>query len=86
MTAVEIKLVPKQLNDTGFFAVVQFGNDSKGLLFSLTPISQLFPMHLDNLPLKPDKDLDNKIHARFPLYHGLLPAIGSTGRWNLPNA
>jgi outer membrane protein assembly factor BamA len=35
-------------------------------------------MHLDNLPLKPGKDLDDKIHASFPLYHGLLPASGST--------
>ena len=58
--------------------MVKFGNDSKGLLFTLTPASQLYPMHLDNLPLKPGKDLDDKIHARFPLYHGLLPASGST--------
>jgi outer membrane protein assembly factor BamA len=78
MTAADVKARAKQLNDTGFFAVVKFGNDSKGLLFTLTPASQLYPMHLDNLPLKPGKDLDDKIHARFPLYHGLLPASGST--------
>jgi outer membrane protein assembly factor BamA len=35
-------------------------------------------MHLDNLPLKPGEDLKEKLHARFPLYHGLLPASGST--------
>jgi outer membrane protein assembly factor BamA len=78
LTAIEIKARAKQLNDTGFFAMVRFGNDSKGLLFTLTPASQLYPMHLDNLPLKPGKDLDDKIRARFPLYHGLLPASGST--------
>ena len=78
LTVVDVKAHAKQLNDTGFFAVVKFGNDSKGLLFTLTPASQLYPMHLDNLPLKPGKDLDDKIHARFPLYHGLLPASGST--------
>jgi outer membrane protein assembly factor BamA len=78
LTAVDVKAHAKQLNDTGFFAVVKFGNDSKGLLFTLTPASQLYPMHLDNLPLKPGKDLDDKIHARFPLYHGLLPASEST--------
>lgn len=78
LTAADVKAHAKQLNDTGFFAVVKFGNDSKGLLFTLTPASQLFPMHLDNLPLKPGKDLDGRIHARFPLYHGLLPASGST--------
>ncbi|MGB8029965.1 MAG: hypothetical protein WCF30_09910 [Terracidiphilus sp.] len=78
LTVADVKAHARQLNDTGFFAVVKFGNDSKGLLFTLAPTSQLFPMHLDNLPLKPGKDLDDKIHARFPLYHGLLPASGST--------
>ena len=78
LTAAYVKAHAKQLNDTGFFAVVKFSNDSKGLLFTLTPVSQLFPLHLDNLPLNPGKDLDDKIHARFPLYHGLLPASGST--------
>ena len=78
LTVADVKAHAKQLNDTGFFAVVKFSNDSKGLLFSLTPVSQLYPMHLDNLPLKPGKDLDDKIHARVALYHGLLPASGST--------
>ncbi len=78
LTAVEIKARAKQLNDTGFFAVIRFSNDSKGLLFSLTPASQLYPMHLGNLPLQPGKGLDDKLHARFALYHGMLPASGST--------
>jgi len=73
----EVKAHAKQLNDTGLFAVVKFSTDSKGLLFTLTPTSQLFPMHLDNLPLTPGKALDDKLHERFPLYHGLLPASGS---------
>ncbi len=72
-----VKAGAKQLNDTGLFAVVKFTSDSKGLLFTLTPATQLYPMHLDNLPLRPGKDLDDKLHARFPLYHGLLPANGS---------
>jgi outer membrane protein assembly factor BamA len=81
LSASEIKAHAKQLNDTGLFTVVRFSSDSKGLLFSLTPTDQLFPMHLDNLPLEsgegPGKELDAKIHARFPLYHSLLPASGS---------
>lgn len=78
LTVAAVKAHAKELNDTGFFAMVKFGNDSKGLLFTLTPASQFYPMHLDNLPIKPGKDLDDKIHARFPLYHGLLPANGTT--------
>jgi outer membrane protein assembly factor BamA len=78
LSAADVKTHARQLNDTGFFAIVRFSNDSKGLLFTLAPTSQLFPLHLDNLPFKPGKDLDDKLHARFPLYHGLLPASGST--------
>lgn len=81
LSAAQVKAHAKLLNDTGLFAVVKFSSDSKGLLFSLTPASQLFPMHLDNLPLQlsdgPGKELDARIHARFSLYHGLLPASGS---------
>jgi outer membrane protein assembly factor BamA len=77
LTATEVKARAKQLNDTGLFAVVKFSSDSKGLLFSLTPAGQLYPIHLDNLPLQPGKALDDQLHARFPLYHGLLPANGS---------
>jgi len=73
----EVKAHAKQLSDTGLFEVVKFSTDPRTLLFSLTPTSQLFPIHLDNLPLKPGKDLDDKIHARLPLYHGLAPANGS---------
>ena len=78
LSSSDVKARAKQLDDTGYFAVVKFGNDSKGLLFTLTPTSQLFPLHLDNLPLKPGKDLDDKLHAQFPLYRGILPANGST--------
>jgi len=77
LTAAEVKARAKQLNDTGLFAVVKFSTDRNGLLFSLTPATQLFPIHLDNLPLQPGKELDSQLHARFPLYHGLLPASGS---------
>ncbi len=77
LTSIEVKARARQLNDTGLFSVVKFSTDSKGLLFSLTPASQLYPIHLDNLPLKPGKDLDMKLHERFPLYHGFVPASGS---------
>jgi outer membrane protein assembly factor BamA len=77
LTASDVKAHAKQLNDSGMFAAVKFSSDSKGILFSLTLSGQLFPLHLDNLPLRPGKPLDEKLHERFPLYHGLLPANGS---------
>jgi outer membrane protein assembly factor BamA len=73
----EVKAHAKQLNDTGLFEEIRFSSDSKTLLFTLRPSSQLFPMHLENLPLTPGKELDAKLHERFPLYHGPLPVSGS---------
>src|SRR5215469_179970 len=66
-----LKAHARQLNDTGLFKEIKFTSDSKGLLFTLTPASQLFPMHLDNVPLTPGKEVDAKLHERFPLYHRL---------------
>ena len=73
----EVKAHARQLTDTGIFEEVRFTSDRKGLLFTLKPSSQLFPTHLDNVPLTPGKELEAKIHERFPLYRGLLPASGS---------
>jgi len=73
----EVKAHAKQLNDTGLFKEIKFTSDSKTLLFTLTPWSQLYPTHFENVPLTPGKELDTKLHERFPLYHGLLPASGS---------
>jgi outer membrane protein assembly factor BamA len=77
LSASDVKARAKQLNDTGLFAEVRFSTDRQGLLFSLTPSGHLYPIHLDNLPLKPGRELDDQLHARFPLYHGLVPANGS---------
>ena len=73
----EVKAHAKLLGDTGLFEVVRFSSDAKTLLFTLTPAKQLYPMHLENVPLTPGKELDARIDERFPLYHGLLPGSGS---------
>jgi len=73
----EVRAHAKQLTDTGLFDEVRFTSNSRALLFTLKPSSQLFPAHLDNVPLTPGKELDAKIQERFPLYRGLLPASGS---------
>ncbi len=73
----DVKAHAKLLNDTGLFDEVKSGSDSKTLIFTLTPASQLFPMRLENVPLTPGKELDARLHERFPLYRGLLPASSS---------
>jgi len=73
----EMKAHAKQLSDTGFFEEVKFTPSSKAMLFTLKPTSHLFPMHLENVPLTPGKELEAKLHERFPLYRGLMPGSGS---------
>jgi outer membrane protein assembly factor BamA len=73
----EVKAHAQQLNDSGLFEAVKFTSGRGGLLFTLTPSSQLLPLHLENVPLTPGKDLDARLRERFPLYRGLLPASGS---------
>jgi outer membrane protein assembly factor BamA len=77
LNAGEVKAHARQLTDTGLFKEVKFTSDSKTLLFTLVPSGQLYPMHLENVPVTPGNELDAKVHERFPLYHGLLPASGS---------
>jgi outer membrane protein assembly factor BamA len=73
----ELKARAKQLADTGLFKEVKFASERKTVLFTLTPSNQLFPMRLENVPLVPGKELDAKLHERFPLYRGVVPASGS---------
>jgi outer membrane protein assembly factor BamA len=73
----ELKARAKQLSDTGYFEEVKSAIDSKGLLFTLKPSRELFPMHLENVPLTPGKELDAKLHERFGLYRGTLPNGGT---------
>ena len=77
LNSIEVKAHAKQLNETGLFDEVRFTSSGKSVLFTLKPTSQLFPMHLENLPLSPGKELDAKLHERFPLYRSLLPASGT---------
>lgn len=77
LTPAQVKLHARQLSETGLFKEVRFTAKGRTLLFTLTPASQLFPMHLENVPLAPGKELDARLRERFPLYHGLLPASGS---------
>ena len=73
----QVKVHSRQLVDSGMFKEVKFAYDRKTWIITLTPSPQLFPMRLDNVPLTPGKELDARLHERFPLYQGLLPASGS---------
>jgi outer membrane protein assembly factor BamA len=66
----------KRLLGSGVFASVAFKFDGQDLTFLLAPSTDLYPIRLENLPLTPGADLDAKLHAQIPLYHGKVPADG----------
>jgi outer membrane protein insertion porin family len=68
----------KRLLSSGVFASVAFKFDGQDLTFLLAPSTDLYPIQLENLPLAPGADLDAKLHAQIPLYHGKVPADSGT--------
>jgi outer membrane protein assembly factor BamA len=77
LDSAEMKEYTQKLIDTGLFASVNYRFNGVSLVFSVTPTSDLYSVHLENLPLVPGKELDAELHGRLPLYHGKVPAGGS---------
>ncbi|HEX4286846.1 MAG TPA: hypothetical protein VHZ28_17265 [Terracidiphilus sp.] len=76
LSYAQMNTYAQKLVDIGAFSSVAFKFDGQDLIFQLTPATGLLPLHLQNLPLHAGKDLDDKLHHQFPLYHGLLPEQG----------
>ena len=72
----EMKGHSEKLMATGLFETLAFKFDGVDLVYTLTPFTNLYRVHLENLPLTPGKELDAALHARCPLYHGKVPAEG----------
>src|SRR5579863_3349181 len=77
LSYAEMNTYAQKLVDTGMFSSVSFKFDGQDLIFQLAPASGLLPIRLNNLPFAAGKDLDEKLHRQFPLYHGALPAQGA---------
>jgi outer membrane protein assembly factor BamA len=76
LTYAEMNNRAQKLIDSGVFSAVSFKYDGQDLIFQLTPGLGLLPIRLQNLPIAGGKDLDEKLHRQFPLYHGLVPEQG----------
>ena len=72
----DMKDYSQRLLASGLFDTVSFKFDGMDLTFTLAPSTTLYPIHLENLPLTPGKELDAQLHERFPLYHGKVPGEG----------
>src|SRR5208282_1076175 len=76
LNVAEMKDHSQKLMDTGVFDTLSFKFDGQDLIYTLVLSTTLYPVRLENLPLAPGKELDAKLHDRFPLYHGKVPADG----------
>jgi len=76
LSYAEMNTYAQKLVDTGMFSSVSFKFDGQDLIFQLAPASGLLPIRLNNLSFPAGKDLDDKLHRQFPLYHGALPPRG----------
>lgn len=66
----------QQLIDSGMFAKVSYKFNDQMLVFELSPSTELMAVHMDNIPLPSDTDLNEKLRAALPLFHGKVPADG----------
>jgi outer membrane protein assembly factor BamA len=76
-TSAEMNDHSKLLMDSGVFDNLTFKFDGVDLIYTLIPSSTLYPIRLENLPLAAGPELETKLHARFPLYHGKVPPDGN---------
>ena len=76
LTAAEMNEHTKLLMDSGIFENITFAFNGQDLIFQITPSAVLYPLHLENLPLASGKEVDDKLRARLPLYHGKVPGQG----------
>ena len=75
-TADDLNRHAKELLDIGIFDKIAYKFDGGNLTYTVKMSSQMLPIQLGNLPLEGGAGLDEKLHARVPLYHSAVPAGG----------
>lgn len=76
MTTDEMNDHARRLMQWGVFDDLAYKFDGTNLVYSLTPASLLYPVHLSNLPLPPGRDVTETLHEKLPLYRGSVPSSG----------
>lgn len=67
----------QQLLDTGLFDKVAYNFKDGKLTFTVKMSAQTYPIQVSSLPLETGVDLNDRLRARVPLYHGTVPPQGS---------
>jgi len=77
LSSAEMKDHTQRLLDSGLFENITFTFNGVDLVFTMTPATTLYDVRIENLPLVPGQELENKLHAKLPLYHGKVPSEGT---------
>ena len=76
-TVAQMNEHTKLLMDSGVFQDISFTFNGQDLVYRIIPATVMFPPRLENLTLPQGKELDDKLRAHFPLYHGKIPTEGT---------
>jgi outer membrane protein assembly factor BamA len=76
LTSADVNQRSQKLMDTGLFESLTFTFDGQDLIFKLKPADQMFPVRLVNFPYPDGPELEGKLRAAMPLYHGKVPSEG----------
>jgi len=77
LTAAEMNDHTKLLMDSGVFDNITFTFNGQDLVFQIIPSTTLYPLRFENLPIENDKELNDRLHKKLPLFHGKVPLQGS---------
>jgi len=76
LSAAEMNTHSKALMDSGLFENITYTFNGQDLVYQLIPFTMLYSLRLENLPFTDDKELEARLRAHLPLYHGEVPAEG----------
>ena len=77
LTSADLNDHTKLLMDSGLFESIHYDFNGQDLVFHITPAATLYKPRLENFPFSINKELEDKLHEKMPLFHGKLPLQGN---------
>jgi len=77
LTSADLNDHTKLLMDSGLFESINYDFNGEDLTFHITPAATLYKPQLENFPFSINKEFEDKLRERMPLYHGKVPLQGN---------
>ena len=77
LTSEDMNAHTKLLMDTGLFDAINYNFNGQDLILQITPSTALQTVRLENFPFPAGKELNERLHAKLPLFHGKVPEEGT---------